>query len=152
MKSVFLLLVLPAIAAAQNVTFNYNQAPPPVRLDPMIAVQIGGGAGCYGERTGCVGAPRMGCISAAPRMGCIAAPPRMGCIGTAPATGCVGYTAGAYYEAPRVGYVPVIRRGAPLPDGRYATESGYPLPPGILPWDGPIVGTLRAAAGYNRRR
>ena len=131
----------PAPVAAVPVPVRaYAPEPPPIIL-PVYA-----GTGCRGQAT--YGG---GCISRQAAPVAYAVPVQAG--------GCAGRMAGGYaapvvYAGPRpfaygVDGAP-LRYGAPRGDGKFATASGRPAPPGVLPWNDPILGAWRTAAGYDR--
>lgn len=146
------LLVTPTIPAQDTVINVYQGAGPPPTTLPRSAVPVYApppppvipyrgdyivpdpgpqpSGGCHGRTGGCYGR------SHAPQAYAIV--PVGGCTGRAAAGGCFGsYGGPATY-------------GAPRGDGTYATPSGRPAPPGVLPFNGPLIGTWRAAAGYDR--
>lgn len=130
-------MLLPVPTPAQDTVINvYRNAPPPQSTlvfgtpyepryaAPPVPVRYGPpvyAGGCQGRSAGYMLVP----VAAG------------GCQGRAAVYGAGCFGSGMAY-------------GAPRGDGTFATPSGRPEPPGVLPWNGPIVGTIRAASGYDR--
>lgn len=142
-------MLLPVPTTAQDrgtrVRFELDVPPPPpttlhapaaapVYVLPGPTAPAYFGSGCVGRTGG--GCQGQGRVMYMPAAG--------GCAGRS--GGCVGsygcYGAGCHGGG--------MSYGAPRGDGTFATPSGRPSAPGVLPWNGPIVGSWRAAAGYDR--
>lgn len=114
-------------------------APPPPPVIPYRGDYIIPDPGPQPSSGGCHGRAAIGgCFgrSYAPQSYALV-PVGGGCVGRG-GGGCVG------------GYGGPAMYGAPRGDGTYATPSGRPPAPGVLPFNGPLIGTWRAAAGYDR--
>lgn len=113
------------VATAPRVAYEPKVSyEPKVVYEPKVSYEpvIVGGSGCYGSRM-----QEGGCISKSAG----------GCYGQTAGSGCFGSNGS-------------VRYGTPIGNGKYATPSGKPAPPGALPWNGPFVGLWREASGYDR--
>lgn len=143
----FAALFLPTSTPAQDVDVRVKvrqpratvTLPPPSYRPPAAYAPPVAGTGCRGyTATGCRG------VAASYGAGCYGSRAVGGCVGTYGAS-CYGRAAGTYGSGcyGRTAY------GAPRGDGTFATPSGRPAPPSILPWNGPLVGTVRWLSGYD---
>jgi hypothetical protein len=167
-------MFLPVRSPAQDTNIHIYHgptAPPQTTLPPLVRGPIAAGpftgpplyrgdyivpdpgpapsGGCFGRSGGCQGRTG-GCQGRAyAPIAYAMVPVRTGdCQGRA--GGCqggAGCQGGMAY-----GYGGPIPYGAHRGDGTFATPSGRPAPPGVLPWNGPIVGSLRALSGYDPYR
>jgi hypothetical protein len=176
MKRLVLILSALALVAfvaiptpAQDTIININHGRPAQTTLPPVyasapvyapayaapAPALYAGTGCRGYSAGgCHGQQAGGCQGRSYAPVAYAAPPAYALI-PMQTGGCVGRTGGCQGGAMYAGgyaAVPVYGAaayGAARGDGTFATPSGRPAPPGVVPWNGPLVGAWRAAAGYD---